>query len=339
MGAVFLATTAGGEQVAVKVVELGAHEELIKRFIREAEIAESLNHEDIVRVFDHGLTETHAWMSMAYLDGFELTTAMTDDSFGMEDRIHLIIRVALALDAAHEAGIVHRDVKPPNIFMTRDGGVRVLDFGIARLHDSTMTKTGMVMGTPRYMAPEQTLGQTVERQTDIFALGVMAFEMLCGQHPWDRGGGGQLMLAMALKPSLNLKEIWPDGRYDLDEAAVTRLHAVLHKAIEQEPHRRYASMREFVAALQEFLLGDDGQVKLTSFDVDPKEWGQRQIDWAQARAARLKVEGPGSVPVAPPSTTLQPATNDRSGLVWIAVLALLLAIVGLAAWQILSTEV
>jgi len=337
MGAVYLATDGGGRRVAVKVVALAAHAELVKRFVREAQIARSLNHPDIVRVFDHGETAEHAWMSMEYLDGFELSDAMKDSSFGLDDRIGLIMRVALALDAAHEAGIVHRDVKPSNVFMTREGGVRVLDFGIARLHDSTMTTTGMVMGTPRYMAPEQTMSYPIDRRTDIFAMGVMSFEMLAGCHPWDRGGGGQLMMAMALQPPQSLSAVWPAGRFELPPERVLRLQVVLQKAIDQQPHHRYDTMRDFVVALDQFQRGVDPGVKLTSMEANPEDWGRRQIDWAQARAARLRVEG-GAGPMSPAVETTLHAAPDRSNWVWIALLLGLVAIVGVAAWQILGSS-
>jgi serine/threonine protein kinase len=125
-----------GRPLALKVLTLKHAQDLgaaLARLEREAQIGRSLDHPDIVSVVDYGHSKDTAWIAMDLLDGFELTHALTDPSFGLKDRLNVVLRVAAALQYAHELGIVHRDVKPSNIFMTRDGGVRLLDFGIAHI--------------------------------------------------------------------------------------------------------------------------------------------------------------------------------------------------------------
>jgi serine/threonine protein kinase len=194
---------ATGSTVALKVLTLQRHDlgAALARLEREARIGRRLVHPDIVPVLDFGQDGRRAWIAMELLDGFELTHALTDPSFRLKDRLDVVLRVAGALHYAHGQGVVHRDVKPSNIFMTREGGVRLLDFGIAHVKvDLRLTRSGVIVGTPRYMAPEQVTGGEIDPRTDVFSLGVVLYQALTGALPWEADSIPKLIIAVATRP-------------------------------------------------------------------------------------------------------------------------------------------
>ncbi len=189
MATVFLAEPlAGGQPVAVKVMRAppGADHEWSARFLREAAILQKFKHPNIVRVFGVGESQGNHYIVMEHLDHGDLSTWIRQ---GLQppDALRLLRAIALALDYAHQQGYIHRDVKPDNVLFRADGTAVLTDFGVARQRntDVKLTQMGMVVGTPRYMSPEQHKGLEVDTRTDIYALGVILYEMLTRQVPFD----------------------------------------------------------------------------------------------------------------------------------------------------------
>ena len=321
--------------VALKVLSLD-HGDLgaaLARLEREAHIGRRLVHPDIVPVLDFGQDGHRAWIAMELLDGFELTHALADPSFLFKDRMNVILRVAAALHHAHEQGVVHRDLKPSNIFMTREGGVRLLDFGIAHVKvDLRLTRSGVMVGTPRYMAPEQVTGGDIDPRTDVFSLGVVLYQVLCGALPWEGDTIARLIIAVATQPARPLQEALPEGAYGLDAVARARLAEVVHRALATEPADRYPTMRDFAGELGLFIDAPQAAGPTTGAPV--AAWSQRRVDWALARAARLHAEaavvkGEGGARGPP---TLDQTLSRRGEGVWLGLVALFVLALGGALW-------
>ena len=302
MGVVYRAMHAqSGQTVALKVLPVAADQMLLSRFSQEIQIARMLDHPSIVRVYDAGFGQSHAWIAMEVLDGFELWEAMPDTRFTLEERVGVIARVAIGLHHAHEQGIVHRDVKPSNIFLTRDGRVRLLDFGVAKLRNVRLTKTGKTVGTPQYMAPEQIQAQTVDARTDVFALGAVAYEVLTGVPPWAGENDHQLMMAICTRPPRPFTEAFNARNWwGLAPHALKNLQRVVHTALTTEPSRRQQTMLEFAEGIERFMVAGASEEMLAEIPgAKTKGWSEQRIDWAQARAARIRVESVSAPPAAP----------------------------------------
>jgi serine/threonine protein kinase len=200
MGEVWSATDEQlGRDVAIKVmhVEAAADPVFVQRFQEEARLAARLSHPTIVTVHDSGEDDGLAYLVMEYVPGQTLAQAVRDEGALPVPRVRLILaQAAVALSVAHAAGIVHRDVKPGNVLLTADGGVKLTDFGIARAAEGTgLTRVGEVLGTPQYLSPEQMTGQPATERSDLYALGVIGHEMLTGAKPFD--GAGPVVIALA----------------------------------------------------------------------------------------------------------------------------------------------
>ena len=207
MSTVYEAWDSGiARRVALKVVRLQPNydqdgEESLARFRREAQAAGRLQHPNIVVVYDYGETDDSAYIAMEFIDGQSLN-AMLDTREGLA--IHEVVRImndALAgLAYSHERGVVHRDIKPSNIMITREGRAKLADFGIARVESSSMTIAGTVLGTPAYMSPEQLRGEETDAATDIYALGVVLYQMLARRLPFDGGLATIIHKALTTEP-------------------------------------------------------------------------------------------------------------------------------------------
>ena len=176
--------------VAIKTINLGLaqeeKEEYEGRFYQEAKAAGRLSHPCIVTIYDVGKSGDIAYIAMEFLEGRELRDILNDsERIPLAQVLSIVAQVAQGLAYAHERGIVHRDVKPSNVMVAHDGNAKITDFGIARMASSAVrTQTGMVMGSPKYMSPEQVMGRQTDQRSDIFSLGVMLYEMLTGQAPF-----------------------------------------------------------------------------------------------------------------------------------------------------------
>ena len=177
-------------EVAIKTINLSLameeRDEYEARFYQEAKAAGRLSHPNIVTIYDVGRSEDIAYIAMEYLHGRELRDILNETKLlPISEVLAIVIQVAQGLAYAHEHDIVHRDVKPSNVMIVRDGHAKITDFGIARMVSAAVrTQTGMVLGSPKYMSPEQVLGKEIDRRSDIFSLGVMLYELLTGQVPF-----------------------------------------------------------------------------------------------------------------------------------------------------------
>jgi len=209
-GNVYLAVdTRLDRKVAIKILTVDFAEDVdrISRFKQEARATSSLNHPNIVTIFEVGETEGRYYIVTEFVEGVVLRARMAaalPGGLDTPEAVSIITQVLQALDAAHRAGIIHRDIKPENIIIRADGLVKVLDFGIAKLDasqsasvDHLTTRTGVVIGTAAYMSPEQARGQKVDHRTDIFSVGIVLYEMLCGRKPFEGETWSDVMAARA----------------------------------------------------------------------------------------------------------------------------------------------
>ena len=212
------------------------------RFFREAESAGQLSHPNIVTIYDAGEEQGLAYIAMELLEGASLKDWCRKGNLLPVRRVLEIgAQVSEALDYAHRRGIVHRDIKPANIMMTKEGTVKVADFGIARLSSSSKTQTGVLLGTPSYMSPEQLAGSTVDGRSDLFSLGVVLFELLTGEKPFQGESIATLMFKIAHKPHQSASRI----RQDLPQYC----RAIINRALQKDPAKRYQSGAELAKAL------------------------------------------------------------------------------------------
>lgn len=234
--------------VAIKTINLGLaldeKEEYEGRFYQEAKAAGRLSHPNIVTIYDVGKNGDVAYIAMEFLQGRELRDIMNDDRLlPVDQALDIAAQVAQGLAYAHEHGIVHRDVKPSNIMVVRDGHVKITDFGIARMASSAVrTQTGMVLGSPKYMSPEQVMGKAIDQRSDIFSLGVVLYEMLTGQAPFKGDNVNAIMYQ-----TLNTVPAPPNT---LNLAAPEMINFIVAKALAKGLEDRYQNARDFAVDLR-----------------------------------------------------------------------------------------
>lgn len=227
-----------------------------ERFFREAETAGRLNHPNIVTMYDAGEEHDLAYIAMEFLKGRDLVPYTKPGSLLEVDKVNSIIaRVADALAYAHSNNVVHRDIKPANIMYELESDqVKVTDFGIARITDSSRTKTGMVLGTPSYMSPEQLAGKKIDGRSDIFSLGVTLYQMVSGHLPFEGDSMAQLMFRIANEPHPDVRTYNPD--------IPPALAAVIDRALAKDLEARYQSGLELAKDLRALSSGDAGNVDI-----------------------------------------------------------------------------
>ena len=252
MGVVYLGKDPKiGRVVAIKTMALAQEFEadeladVKEQFFREAETAGRLAHQNIVTIYDAGEEDDLAFIAMELLKGGDLVPFTKSEALLTVDQVvSIIARTADALGYAHKQGVVHRDIKPANVmYHLESDTVKVTDFGIARLTDSSKTKTGMVLGTPSYMSPEQLAGQKIDGRSDLFSLGVSLYLMLCGRLPFEGESMGRLMFRISSEPPTDILSINPN--------VPLGLVAFLDRALDKEPDNRFQTGEEFAAALRE----------------------------------------------------------------------------------------
>ena len=233
--------------VAIKTINLSLaldeKDEYESRFYQEAKAAGRLSHPNIVTIYDVGKSDEIAYIAMEFLQGRELRSVLNDGKrMTVEEVINVVAQVAQGLAYAHEHGIVHRDVKPSNIMIVRDGHVKITDFGIARMASAAVrTQTGMVLGSPKYMSPEQVVGKLTDQRSDIFSLGVMLYEMLTGQAPF----AGENINAIMYQ---TLNSV-PPPPSTLSPAVPEMLNFIVAKALAKKLEHRYQDAKEFATDL------------------------------------------------------------------------------------------
>lgn len=248
--------------VALKLLKksLGADQQMIERFLREARAAASVGSEHIVRVTDAGMTpEGQAFLALEYLDGSDLKELATREAPLPHQRVAmLVLQVLDALAAAHQKGIVHRDMKPANVFVVRrtdERGterdfVKLLDFGISKMHGdaatSGLTMTGVAMGTPAYMAPEQFFdARSVDARADLYSVAAMLYELLSGRLPFDAESYAHLIVKVRTEQPAPLHQLVADVPLPLAQVVMVGLA--------KEPHQRWQSAKEFADAIRSAL--------------------------------------------------------------------------------------
>lgn len=287
MGRVFLARHATlGRQVAVKVMrpEHLKTPHLVQRFFQEARSVNQINHEHIVEVLDfvnevEGSGSGRAYCVMELLVGASLAELLRKQPLAIERAVHIIRQVCGALEAAHQLGVVHRDVKPDNIFITARNGdssfTKVLDFGVAKLtaplgeEKASETIEGTIVGTPAYMAPEQAAGLGADHRADIYGVGVVLYEILAGHPPFESTSFGQLVVQIITKPPPPLPAFTPGG-----ERIPAKLKSLAIRCLEKEPQNRPHSMDELSQQLEKSLA--------RSGSAWPKRWRKVLVVGASA---------------------------------------------------------
>jgi serine/threonine protein kinase len=236
-------------EVAIKVLrpELTSENEVVQRFQREAVTAANLRHPSIVVVHDVGTAEGYQYIVMELLLGRTLTHEVQEHgAIPLHRATHLLGQLASALDYAHQRGLIHRDVKSSNVIVGRDDHVTLTDFGLVKaLEGQTgggLTQAGMALGTLNYMSPEQVAGTPIDRRADIYALGVLAFEMLTGKLPFESESPYQTITAIMQTPPPSLLRLNP-----MLDAGV---EAVLHRALAKRPEERFQTAGELAQALR-----------------------------------------------------------------------------------------
>src|SRR3989440_4207181 len=239
--------------VAIKVLRevYSTDSKFVKRFQQEAKAASSLQHPNIVQVYDYGQTEGNYFIVMEYINGTDLRRYLRSRGMLAVDRAIIIAHdVALGLGAAHRRGIVHRDVKPQNVLVGRDGTIKLTDFGIASVYKDInaerLTTTGMTLGTVQYYAPEQAQGEIVSPSADVYALGIVMYEMLTGRTPFD----GDTPVAVAMQHIQDL----PTPPSHFNPNIPPALEEIILRCLEKSPEMRYSDGSALARALE--LIGD-----------------------------------------------------------------------------------
>lgn len=265
MGDVYLAhDTRLGRQIAIKLLpaDYTKDADRLRRFEQEARAASALNHPNIITIYEIGQFEGKYFIAAEYVEGTTLRERLADSAMKLTEALDVIVQVASALEASHAKGIIHRDIKPENIMLRRDGYVKVLDFGLAKLTEGVgpgrdvdpeaptralaETAPGMVMGTPRYMSPEQVRGVTVDARTDVWSLGCVLYEMVAGRAPFEGPTSSDVIASVLGHEPPPLARYAGDAPFELEWA--------LKKALRKDRDERYQTVREMLADLKSLKL-------------------------------------------------------------------------------------
>lgn len=303
MAAIYAATHRDGARGAIKVLheKYADNADICQRFLREGYVSNAVDHPGAVSVVDDSRTDDGApFLVMELLVGTSLHDRLEDRGrLGTEEVLYILDQVLDVLIAAHEKGIVHRDVKPANVFLTREGRVKLLDFGLARMREPNSgidpTREGMVLGTPSFSAPEQARGQNdlVDWRTDLWATGALAYTALTGKYVHDEDSSTRRLIAAATKPAPSLTKLLPDAPSGLVELVDT--------ALSFEKERRYQTaklMQEATRRVYYKLSG--GQEPTSEINTDRLSWtgtppsGERRSAAAQASVTLVSPQDSGN---------------------------------------------
>jgi hypothetical protein len=270
-------------RVAIKVMADAVAQDagLRDRFLREAQAAGSLQHPNVVTIYDFGEVDDHLFIAMEYVEGDDLSDLLTKNvTIRPSDALDLIIGLLHGLAYAHKRGIIHRDIKPANVRVDSEGKARLMDFGVAHLASSELTSTGMLLGTPAYMAPEQITGSAVTAETDLFSVGAVLYELLAGQRAFIGETLQSLMYSILNKAPEPLDKLLPKLPPGLSD--------VVMRALAKEPSHRYHSALAMANDLSAILNALEPEGKRTSLSL------RAAIDTALAqehKARKLRMRG------------------------------------------------
>lgn len=290
--------------VAIKTMSLDkSHDEnLKKRFYREAQSAGMLNHANIVTIFDMDEEDGQPYIAMELLSGMDLKEIISKRlPLSIDKKIDIAVQACDGLDYAHRHGIVHRDIKPGNIRVLENGLVKILDFGIARIESSELTKTGMVMGTVSYMAPEQIAGKKVDGRADVFSMGVVFYELMTGRKPFP----GEAITTIIYK----IMNEAPDAAKQQDSTLLPGpVEKIIDRALAKDLANRYATASAMAEDLRAFLATLQIQEN-TLADIDVG--GDTLMAGTVRLAGRSGSPSPAS-PTVPPRVPLMPSREPES---------------------------
>lgn len=306
MGEVYRATqTSLGRRVALKILpdHLYANPDFRKRFITEARIAAQLQHPNIVSIFDVGEANGVTFIAMSLVEGESLDRQITSGGLPFPFIENILRQLASALDHAHDQGFLHRDVKPGNVFVTPDSRVLLMDFGIAKAMDgdANLTTPGFLVGTPKYSAPEIIRGGAIDRRSDLYSMGVLAFEMVAGRPPFDGTNSVQVALQHTQEPIPDLQQ--------LREDVSPQLQSAIEKLLAKNPDQRFATAQAFIAA----AFSEERELKSTSGGLFSwllsKIFGRRTpsaTDHPVVRQPQRKPDAEAVDQTIPPGTMIAP---------------------------------
>jgi serine/threonine-protein kinase len=288
--------------LAIKTIRLDIprqspqYKSFIERFYHEARISGTLSHPNIVTLFDIGEESGLPYLAMEFVDGETISAIIERGTrFKPEKVIGLVSQVASAIDYAHSKGVIHRDIKPSNLILADGERVKVTDFGIAKLIDAEMTQSGTLLGTPSYMSPEQAMGDKLDGRSDIFSLGVCAFEMLAGEQPFPGNNVTSILYKL-----VHVEPIQP-ANLEMNGLVPQKWHEVFSKVLAKKPDERYQTATEFVQDLEYCLgswFGAVGEMTMTEAapPIPPSA-----SDAGSNEATRVLAADPEDVTVAMPS--------------------------------------
>src|ERR671935_882174 len=239
-----------GREVALKVLHrrFAEDDEFVQRFRREASSAAGLQHPNVVQVYDRGEWDGTYYIAMEFLEGRSLKQIIREEGPLDPDRaIDIVIQVLRAERFAHKRGIVHRDIKPHNVIVDDEGNAKVTDFGIARAGASDMTETGSILGTAQYLSPEQAQGHAVSASSDLYAIGIVLYEMLTGRVPFDAESAVSIALKHVSEAPPPMAVLNPDVPAELEQ--------VVMWALNKNPVDRPANADQFITALEQAREG------------------------------------------------------------------------------------
>ena len=243
-----------GRTVAIKTISaaLGSDNENKERFLREARAAAQLNHPNIITVFDFGQADNELYMAMELLEGKDLKELITSGQLTFEQKLDIMEQVADGLAYAHGRDVIHRDLKPGNIHVQPNGQVKILDFGLARLGSSDLTKTGVVMGTPNYMSPEQVMGERVDSRSDVFSAGAVFYELLTNRKPFDAESIHATLYQVVHRD--------PPPPRQWDPRLPDAIVAVIETAMSKQVDGRYRNAGALRDAIRAYRYGEEPEV-------------------------------------------------------------------------------
>ncbi|HTB45824.1 MAG TPA: protein kinase [Acetobacteraceae bacterium] len=297
-------------------------EEALARFRREAQAAGRLTHPNIVGVFDYGEVGEIAYIVMEYVDGPSVKSLVDkQERFAIADTMRIMTDLLNGLQFSHARGVVHRDIKPANIMLTSDGQGKIADFGIARIESSSMTQAGTVLGTPAYMSPEQFMGQVVDARTDIYSSGVLLYQLLTGERPFEGGMSAIMHKALNTDPPLPSQ---------ISVTCPQAFDGVVRKAMAKRPEERFQSATEFLEALQAAASGRS----LAAAVPDEPDDSEATMVAAAPRRPAASAAPAAARPAATPAAAQAVATAPkRSALPMIAAaVVVVVLLLGGGAW-------